>query len=83
MAFTLPGFELDQFVRGTLAEEGIARVDPDGFLMDLWPAQAELLRAVAADTLAEARRLSGAPWEMRALMKKARLPRLGRALARD
>ena len=71
------------FPRGTLAEEGIARVDPDGFLMDLWPAQAPVLRAVAADTLAEARRLSGAPWEMRALMKKARLPRLGRALARD
>ena len=30
--------------------------------------------------LAEANRLSGRSWEMRPLMKKARLPRFGKAL---
>jgi hypothetical protein len=31
---------------------------------------------------AEAERLSGAPWERRRLLKKARLPRLAKALDR-
>jgi hypothetical protein len=36
-------------------------------------------RAVS-DVHAEANRLSGDQWELRKLMKKARLPRLGKAL---
>jgi len=35
---------------------------------------------VASSVLAEARRLSAADWHMRALLKKARLPRLAKAL---
>jgi predicted nucleic acid-binding protein len=57
------------FPRGILAEEGLERVDPDGYLAHLW-----------GDHQAALRRLSGKDWEMRALMKKARLPRLGKAL---
>ena len=68
------------FPRNILAEEGLTRVDPDGYLHGVWRAQPELVGQVAHDVLDEARRLSGRTWEMRALMKKARLPRLGKAL---
>jgi len=68
------------FPRGTLAEEGLARVDPDSYLHGVWLARPQVMEAVAADVLEEARRLSGHPWEMRPLLKKARLPRLAKAL---
>lgn len=68
------------FPRGTLAEEGLARVDPDSYLHGVWLAQPELIVQVADSVLEEARRLSGQPWEMRSLLKKARLPRLAKAL---
>jgi len=69
------------FPRGILAEEGVSRADPDGFLLGHFEAQPELVTHVGAKVLAEARRLSGEEWQMRALMKKARLPRLGKALS--
>lgn len=69
------------FPRHILAEEGLSRADPDAFLHGIWDAQPELVAAAAAEVLAEANRLSGASWDMRGLMKKARLPRLGKALA--
>jgi hypothetical protein len=69
------------FPRNVLAEEGLSRVDPDSFLMGVWQAQPALVAQVGGDVLAEARRLSGEDWEMRALLRKARLPRLGKALA--
>ena len=42
---------------------------------------AHAMARVGEAVLARARDLSGEPWEIRALMKKARLPRLGKALA--
>lgn len=69
------------FPRNILAEEGLSRVDPDGFLLGLFEAQPETIAHVAAEVLAEARRLSGEDWSLRALMKKARLPRVGKALS--
>jgi predicted nucleic acid-binding protein len=69
------------FPRSILAEEGLARVDPDGYLHGVWRAQPELVAQVAQDVLAEANRLSGREWDLRALMKKARLSRVGKALA--
>ncbi len=69
------------FPRGILAEEGLGRVDPDAFLLGHCEARPDLVAAVADQVLAEARRLSGEDWQIRALLKKARLPRLGKALA--
>ncbi|WP_299933991.1 RSP_2648 family PIN domain-containing protein [uncultured Pelagimonas sp.] len=69
------------FPRNILAEEGLARSDPDAFLQGLWQANPEALEHVADAVLAEARRLSGDDWQMRALLKKARLPRLAKALS--
>lgn len=70
------------FPKGTLAEEGLSRIDPDGYLYQLWLEQPASVAHQAERVLADAQRLSGQPWEMRALLKKARLPRLAKALTR-
>lgn len=69
------------FPRNILAEEGIARVDPDGFLLDLHRADPAAVAAVVAGVVATARQLSGQDWTARTLLKKARLYRLARALS--
>jgi len=68
------------FPRNELSEQGLQRVDPDGVLIGLHDSAPDIVAAVGASVLAEARRLSGEPWEMRKLMRKARLPRLGKRL---
>ena len=70
------------FPRNILTEEGLVRVDPDGYLQGCAEAQPERVIQVAQSVLAEARRLSGDDWTMRALMKKARLPRFGKTIER-
>ena len=69
------------FPRQTLAEEGLERIGPDQLLYDLWLKDNAGLEALGAQVLAEANRLSGGGWEIRPLLKKARLPRLAKALA--
>ncbi len=69
------------FPRNILAEEGVSRADPDTFLLGVFEATPDVMQDVGAAVLADARRLSGEDWDIRRLMKKARLPRLGKALA--
>ncbi|MEM6588718.1 MAG: PIN domain-containing protein [Pseudomonadota bacterium] len=69
------------FPRHVLAEEGVSRADPDAFLMGIHAAQPEMVAQAAEQVLARANALSGETWEMRRLLKKARLPRLGKALS--
>jgi len=68
------------FPRGVLAEEGLTRHDPDTLLRDLLGRAPGPVTRAAEAVLAEANRLSPEPWTMRALMKKARLPRFGKAV---
>ncbi|HEY9039398.1 MAG TPA: PIN domain-containing protein [Roseovarius sp.] len=68
------------FPRRILAEEGVSRVDPDALLHGIWQAQPDMMTQVGAAVLDEARRLSRDGWTMRNLLKKARLPRLAKAL---
>ncbi|MFK7753738.1 MAG: RSP_2648 family PIN domain-containing protein [Sedimentitalea sp.] len=68
------------FPRNILAEEGLLRVDPDTHLLHAFQANPDTIKAVGTTVLGEANRLSGQEWEMRALLKKARLPRLAKAL---
>lgn len=70
------------FPRARLAEEGLDRIDPDGFLMEHWLAEGAPVEQVVAAVHAEASRLSGEALELRALLKRARLPRLAKALTR-
>lgn len=68
------------FPRRTLDEQGVKRLDPDGYLFSLWQLDPDGITDVAERVLEQARQLSGDNWQMRALMKKARLPRLAKAL---
>lgn len=73
-------FNAKDFPRHTLAAEGIERVDPNQLLGRLMPSDdiAEVVAAVHAT----AERLSGETLPLRALLKRARLPKLGKALTR-
>lgn len=68
------------FPRHVLGEEGLALVVPDLFLKSLYDENPAPVIAVARAVQGEAERLSGEDWPIRRLMKKARLPRLGKAL---
>lgn len=69
------------FPRGVLAGEGLAREGADAFLWRHWSEAPEAVESVAEAVRTEAERLSGEVWTMRRLLKKARLPRLAKALA--
>nr|WP_275411558.1 PIN domain-containing protein [Shimia biformata] len=69
------------FPRNILGEEGLDRIDPDSLLRGIWEEDPQGVAAVADAVWHEAERLSGQDWPMRKLMKKARLPKLGKALA--
>lgn len=68
------------FPRGILAEEGLERIDPDSLLRGIWEETPLSVQEVAETVRQEAERLSGDAWDMRRLLKKARLPRLAKAL---
>lgn len=68
------------FPKNILGDETLLRWDPDGFALILLKDAPDHVRLVAEAVLAEANRLSDQPWTMRALMKKARMPRFGKAL---
>lgn len=71
------------FPRNILAEEGLFCADPDAFLLGFWKADPVRMGQVGQAVLARARQMSGADWTIRDLMKKARLPRLGKAMTQE
>ncbi|MBE0555288.1 MAG: PIN domain-containing protein [Rhodobacteraceae bacterium] len=73
-------FNAQDFPRPVLAEFGIDRRDPDGFLWELWSRNPAEVAAVVAQVRDTAERLSGQDWPVRKLLKKAQLPKLGKAL---
>ena len=72
---------IKDFPRHMLAEEGLERQDPDGFLYALWLDHPAALEETGAKVLARAEEIDNAPHDIRKLLKKARLPRLAKALA--
>jgi hypothetical protein len=68
------------FPQAELAPHGLQRQGADAFLMGLYAEAPEAVAAAAWGVQAEAERLSGAAQPIRKLLKKARLPRLGKAL---
>jgi hypothetical protein len=73
-------FNAADFPRHVLAAEGLDRRDPDGFLWELWSHHPAAVAHAVETVRAEAERLSGQPQPVRPLMKRAGLPRLGKAL---
>ena len=68
------------FPSNILAEEGLARINPDLFCCHMLGEDPDAMQAVADGVLATAQAMGGADWTQRSLMKKARLPRFGKAL---
>ena len=69
------------FPRHSLSAEGVSRQDPDAFLHALWAEDPNTVFEVSQDVRDRAERRSGDPQPMRALLKRARLPRLAKAIA--
>ncbi len=69
------------FPRGVLAAEGLARRDPDGFLWELWSRDPARLGAALARVQARSAERSGQSAALPALLKRAKLTRLARAIA--
>jgi hypothetical protein len=68
------------FPARALARHGLLLREPDGFLVELHAEWLDL-SGVAAEVQARAERASGRPQPIRPLLKRAGLPRLGKALA--
>ncbi|MEZ5779428.1 MAG: PIN domain-containing protein [Paracoccaceae bacterium] len=73
-------FNATDFPKRLLAEEGLRREDPDAFLLGLWRDNPQAVADVAEAVRSEASRLSGETQLLRPLLKRARLPRLAKAL---
>ncbi|MEP5761426.1 MAG: PIN domain-containing protein [Litoreibacter sp.] len=69
------------FPRATLADEGVRRIAPDELLMDFFDAQPTIVTSVVEKVHGQAEAMMDTEISARALMKKARLPRLGKAVA--
>ena len=74
-------FNAKDFPRHVLAEEGILRRDPDGFLWELWSHHPDVVSAVVTEIHVTAQRLAGVELPLRGLLKRAKLPRLAKVLA--
>jgi hypothetical protein len=72
---------LRDFPSRAMAGLGLRAEHPDAFLHALWREHPAAVSRAAERVRAEAERLSGRTQPLRPLMKRAALPRLGRALA--
>jgi len=71
---------LKDFPTRAVSAQGVVRRDPDSLLREMFEQNPEIVGLVAENVRQVAESLSGMPQDMRKLMKKARLPRLGKAL---
>ena len=73
-------FNAQDFPGHVLAAEGIVRRDPDGFLWELQSRHPEAMAGIVEAVRARAEAISGQPVALKALLKRARLYRLAKAL---
>lgn len=74
-------FNAQDFPGHVLAAEGISRRDPDGFLWELQSRYPAAMEQIVGSVRAKAEAISGQPIAVKALLKRARLYRLAKALA--
>ncbi|WP_439137650.1 RSP_2648 family PIN domain-containing protein [Roseicyclus sp.] len=79
-ADTIITLNLRDFPARELAPHGVEAVHPDAALYQLWLSHPDKIVAVVAGVHATAERLSGEALACRGLLKRARLPRLAKAL---
>jgi predicted nucleic acid-binding protein len=73
-------FNAQDFPGHVLAAEGVARRDPDGFLWDLQSRHPEAMAQIVEDVRIRAETVARQPIALKALLKRARLYRLSKAL---
>ncbi len=73
-------FNAMDFPRHVLAAEGIQRRDPDGFLWELWSHDAGPVSRAVMRAKATAEAATGSEKTLRSFLRKAGLPRLGKAM---
>lgn len=71
---------ISDFPTRVLGQHGILRRDADGFMMDLLTDHETVVRDVGEAVRLKAEQISGRPQVMRGLLKRAGMPRLGKAL---
>ncbi|MCF6315936.1 MAG: PIN domain-containing protein [Marinosulfonomonas sp.] len=71
---------LKDFPTRVVSANGVLRRDPDGMLREMFAEHPDVVGEVAQSVRQMAEHLSGKKQDMRKLMEKARLPRLGKAL---
>jgi hypothetical protein len=74
-------FNARDFPRHVLAEDGLDRRDPDSLLWELWSHHPGEVAQVVAAVHTTAERMAGGVLPPKALLKRAQLPKLGKALA--
>ncbi len=74
-------FNAVDFPHHLLAEEGLKRRDPDGFLWEMWSHHPAVVGEVVARVHATACRMAGQEFTLKSLLKRARLNRLAKAVA--
>lgn len=79
-ADSLLTLNLKDFPTRTVSRHGLFRRDPDGFVMELRSTARETVDQIALDAVARACARPGMDLSQRGLLKRARLPRLGKAL---
>lgn len=79
-ADTLVTNNLGDFPTRILGDHGILRRDPDGFMIDFLTEHEAVVQDVALGVQNKARTISGRDQPLRGLLKRAGLPRLGKAL---
>ena len=73
-------FNAKDFPRHVLAEEGIDRRDPDSLLWELWSHHPGEVTEVVMGFHATAERMAGQALPLKALLKRAQLPKLAKAM---
>lgn len=73
-------FNAADFPGHVLAEEGISRRDPDGFLWELQSRHPAEMARIVEEVRATAERISGRPVALKPLLKRVKLFRLAKAL---
>jgi hypothetical protein len=79
-ADTILTLNLRDFPRSELRPHGVVAIHPDAAFYQMWLAEPEMVAPVVTAVHDTAERLSGEPLALRALLKRARLPRLAKAM---
>lgn len=74
---------LKDFPTRVLSGHGVLRREPDGLLLEFWHTDAKLVSGIVQNTLAQAAAHGIDTSNPRALLKRARLPRLAKVFSQD